>query len=209
MKIHDISLKIEKDMMKYPSLREVVHTFDRDYSKGDDMALSSISMQMHLGTHLDSPYHYVEGGKRIDEIPLECFCGEVQVVESREREIKLEAILSKEIRHDKLLLKTPFSKDLNDKNVNGIHSYFSKDVADYLANSKINLIGIDSFSIDRSGDKEKYNHKRILGANKIVLEGINLYHIVEGSYYLYAFPMNIKNAEGAPCRAVLIEKEVL
>ena len=193
MKIHDISVKIEKNMMKYYSLRDVIHTFERDYSKGDNMSLSSISMQMHLGTHLDSPYHYIKEGKRIDEIPLEKFCGKVQVIEINEKEIKAEDIKTKGIKCDKLLSL----------------SYFSEDAADYLADTNVDLIGIDSFSIDRSGAKEKYVHKKILGAGKIALEGINLYDIDEGFYYLYAFPLNIKGAEGAPCRAVLIEGEIL
>lgn len=209
MKIHDISVKIEKNMMKYYSLRDVIHTFERDYSKGDNMSLSSISMQMHLGTHLDSPYHYIKEGKRIDEIPLEKFCGKVQVIEINEKEIKAEDIKTKGIKCDKLLFKTPYSKDLNNKNKDASLSYFSEDAADYLADTNVDLIGIDSFSIDRSGDKEKYVHKKILGAGKIALEGINLYDIDEGFYYLYAFPLNIKGAEGAPCRAVLIEGEIL
>ena len=42
--------------------------------------------------------------------------------------------------------------------------------------------------------------------NKVVLlEGIRLDEVNEGMYFLSAAPLNIGKAEGAPCRAILIE----
>ena len=50
-------------------------------------------------------------------------------------------------------------------------------------------------------------HKKLLGAGTVLLEGIRLGEVPEGAYFLYAAPINLGGAEGAPCRAVLIGGE--
>ena len=44
--------------------------------------------------------------------------------------------------------------------------------------------------------------------NLVILEGINLAHVKEGSYTLVALPLSIPGSDGAPCRAVLVEGTV-
>ena len=48
-------------------------------------------------------------------------------------------------------------------------------------------------------------HKILLGAEIVLLEGIRLKSVPEGVYLLSAAPLDLGGAEGAPCRAVLIE----
>ena len=48
-------------------------------------------------------------------------------------------------------------------------------------------------------------HLALLGANVVLLEGIRLAHVPEGTYLLHAAPINLGSADGAPCRATLIE----
>ena len=48
-------------------------------------------------------------------------------------------------------------------------------------------------------------HLIMLGAKIILLEGIRLGQVKEGVYSLNAAPINLGGADGAPCRAVLIE----
>ena len=48
-------------------------------------------------------------------------------------------------------------------------------------------------------------HQILLGAGVILLEGIRLGHVKEGVYLLNAAPLNLEGADGAPCRAILIE----
>ena len=48
-------------------------------------------------------------------------------------------------------------------------------------------------------------HRLLLGKEIVLLEGIRLREVPEGVYLLFAAPLNLAGAEGAPCRAVLIE----
>ena len=48
-------------------------------------------------------------------------------------------------------------------------------------------------------------HQVLLGAGVILLEGIRLESVTEGVYLLNAAPLNLGGADGAPCRAILME----
>ena len=50
-------------------------------------------------------------------------------------------------------------------------------------------------------------HLVLLGAEVVLLEGIRLDAIKEGVYLLNAAPLHLGGADGAPCRAVLIDLE--
>lgn len=45
----------------------------------------------------------------------------------------------------------------------------------------------------------------LLGAEVTILEGIRLKDVGEGVYFLNAAPLNLGGADGAPCRAFLME----
>lgn len=72
---------------------------------------------------------------------------------------------------------------------------------------RVTLVGIDSFSVDKEHDKQKAAHKTLLGHGVVLLEGICLEGVADGEYTLMCFPICLRGAEGAPCRAVLLEKE--
>ena len=42
-------------------------------SDGDVCNLSELSMCAHNGTHIDAPFHFLDGGKTVDELPLDRF----------------------------------------------------------------------------------------------------------------------------------------
>ena len=80
----------------------------------------------------------------------------------------------------------------------------SLEAAEVLAKAKIELIGNESQTVGPE-EAPMAVHKLLLGAEVVLLEGIRLSHVPEGAYFLSAAPINLACAEGAPCRAVLIE----
>ena len=48
-------------------------------------------------------------------------------------------------------------------------------------------------------------HKKLLGNNVVVLEGLNLSAIKPGEYELLCLPLKIKHGDGTPMRAALRE----
>lgn len=204
MRMIDISDPLSAEMLRYPSVKPFVHHLVRDYSKGDEVCMSSIEMVVHDGTHIDAPRHYVEGGARIDELPLNRFMGNAQVIWAEQPVITEEVLKKAGITEKMVLVKTPFSVNIRE-NRPGSASYFTAEAARYLAEKGIELAGIDSFSVDKEKDQGKMAHKILLKAGVLLLEGICLEDVRPGIYRLICFPLYIRNSEAAPCRAVLID----
>ena len=111
-------------------------------------------------------------------------------------------LLTKEIsENDFILLKTKnsFSDDFDYNFV-----YLSGDAAKYLVSKKIIGVGIDGLGIERN--QPTYDtHKSLLSNKVMILEGLRLKEVLEGSYKLIILPLKIANVEASPARAILIE----
>ena len=83
------------------------------------------------------------------------------------------------------------------------------DAAEVFAEAGIWLIGGESQSVGPE-DAPMAVHKVLLGAEVVLLEGIRLQEVPEvpeGVYFLNAAPLSLAGADGAPCRAVLVDFE--
>lgn len=76
--------------------------------------------------------------------------------------------------------------------------------AEYLVEKKIDLVGVDYLSVESfHAEFEHPVHKKLLGNNIVVLEGLNLSAIKPGEYELICLPLKIKHGDGTPMRAAL------
>ncbi len=66
-------------------------------------------------------------------------------------------------------------------------------------------MGIDYLSI-APFKSSKPTHKAFLEAGVVIVEGLNLSDVEQGTYDLYCLPLKLGNTEGAPARAILIEE---
>jgi arylformamidase len=73
----------------------------------------------------------------------------------------------------------------------------------------VRLVGIDGPSIDAWDASDFPSHKRLLGANILIVENLVLRHVVPGKYALIAVPLNLIGADGCPIRAVLVPRQFL
>ncbi len=201
----DISMDISADMKVYKGMdsKKPVVSQTSDYNKGDFFE-SKIDMNLHTGTHIDSPLHFVAGGQTIDKITLDRFitkCKVVSCTKSKER-IGIEDLQDKGIEEgDFILLKSRNSlEDILESNF----IYLDRDGAAYLAQRKIKGIGTDALGIERAQPAHE-THKTLLNAGIVILEGLRLKDVEDGEYLLVAPPLKIKGAEAAPARAILIK----
>ena len=162
---------------------------------GDLYNLSTLSMCLHNGTHIDAPSHFIKGGKTVDEMPLDAFVGKCFVAEY-EGKISVEdaaKILEKAASHnatERILLKGNLT--------------VTEDAARVFAESNVKLLGNEGQTIGPK-DAPMAVHLILLEKEMVLLEGIVLTEAHEGVYFLSAAPLNIKGAEGSPCRAWLTE----
>ncbi len=205
MRIYDISMDIFYEMPVYKgkSLKRPVIKVESDYTTGS-VYETRLDMNMHTGTHLDSPLHILQDGKNLDSIDLERVVRPCKVLDLKDAEDKItEAhLVQKNIQSgDFILLKTKNSfLDI----LEGEFIYLDKTGAEYLKDKGISGVGIDSLGIERS-QPEHETHKTLLKADIIILEGLRLKEVDEGEYLLVAAPIKVVGVEAAPARALLIE----
>lgn len=206
MRIFDISMPIHKNMPVYknkedkrPYLQVV-----RDFSQG--VRETKLSIEMHTGTHIDSPLHMLVDGKGISEFSIKDTLTICRVLDFTylDEVITKNDLEKREIKPGEFILlktKNSFSDSFNDQFV-----YLNECGARYLAAQKVRGVGIDSLGIERNQPNHD-THKILFRNNLVVLEGLRLKYINEGHYLLIAVPLNIEGAEASPVRALLIEKD--
>ena len=161
---------------------------------GDFYNLTMFQMCAHNGTHVDAPLHFVRGGKSIDEVGLEPFVGMAYVAEH-------EGVVTAE---DAELILQKAGPDARNRILIKGNAEVSLEAAEVFARAGILLVGNESQTVGPE-DAPMAVHLVLLKAGVALLEGVRLEEVTEGVYLLNAAPLNLGGAEGAPCRAVLIE----
>ena len=194
MKIIDISQEVFSCNV-YPGdpspIAEKVVSIDA----GDVYNMSTLSMCVHNGTHIDAPYHFLNDGNTVEQIPLEYFVGTCYVVQ---RDGELTASDAQNIMLDAKM------NNASERILIGGNVTVTAEAAKVFADNAIKLIGNEGVSIGPV-DAPMEVHKILLSANVVLLEGIVLKGVPEGVCFLNAAPLNLAKLDGAPCRAYLIK----
>lgn len=164
---------------------------------GDRCNLTRLEMSLHSGTHLEAPFHYLNNGRTISEMPLTSFVGECAVIPCGGLTNDLTgADIEKMVR--------PGVKKVLFKTLGGCR--LSRSAAFALIHAGVELVGIDSPSIAPEDDEETV-HRELMMAGVALLEGLTLRHVQSGTYTLVALPLRIDGVEAAPCRAILLKQD--
>ncbi len=171
----------------------------------DAFSLSRISLATHTGTHVDAPAHFVPEGATVDALPPEILIGKARVVEILARErIDRADLEAQDLRDDlRVLLKTRMSGQMQKPEFQEDHLYLTGDAAAYLAQAGLKLVGFDYLSIDRHGASEFPAHHALLGADVVIVEGLDLSEVEPGEYDMICLPLRLAGGDGAPARVIL------
>jgi arylformamidase len=197
----DITMPLHEGTEKpSPSLEGFRLQWDLRIDRGQGRNRSKFSMESHIGTHVDAPVHFIQGGKSIDEIPVENLLGPAEVIHVSYPEAVTADLLEKQ-HHGPDIVLFKYGKERLDRK----WPYFSRDGVEALIARGVKVVGTDNFNIDSIGTEWEIHHL-ILGNKILVIEGLNLGGIADGIYELICLPLLIKGAEAAPARAFLIQK---
>lgn len=163
--------------------------------KGDVCNLTKICMCAHNGTHVDAPYHFLQEGKTLDQIPLEAFVGDCYVVHHQGD------VTGEDARR---FLERACRQKAWERILIGGKAVVTPEAAKVFADAKLKLIGNESQTVGPENAPMEV-HLLLLGAAVVLLEGIVLTNVPEGRYLLNAAPLHLAGADGAPCRAILLE----
>ncbi|MBR3862528.1 MAG: cyclase family protein [Clostridia bacterium] len=198
MKIYDISQEVFGCQV-YPGDPAPEKTELKSMEKGEMYNLTAFNMCAHNGTHIDAPRHFMKDGKTVDEIAPEVFVGKAYVVEHHGvltgEDVARIVTKARERDHEaakRILMKGEVEVSLA--------------AAQVFAASKMLLLGNEPQTVGPQNAPMAV-HLALLSAGVVLLEGICLGEVLEGVYLLNAAPLNLSGAEGAPCRALLIDTD--
>ena len=196
MIIHDISQEVFSCKV-FPGDPSPERQLMLQIADGAVCNLTAFRMCAHNGTHVDAPYHFLQEGKTIDQVALEKFVGYAYVTahegeitaEDAENILKNARAASSEAAR-RILVKGP--------------AVVTEAAADVFADAGLLLFGNESQTVGPEDAPMKV-HLKMLGAEIVLLEGIRLGGVQEGVWFLNAVPLNLGGADGAPCRAILMD----
>lgn len=184
------------------------------------------SASEHVGTHLDAPFHFAEGGWTTDQIPLGQTIGPAVVIDVHSKSSKnsdylleLADIRAWEKVHGRIargaivLIHTGWGRFWGDRkryfgsdepgNVTDLHfPGLAPEAAEFLVKQRrVKAVGIDTPSIDHGPSRDFRAHQILGGANVPVFENVaRLERMPAKGATLFALPMKIKGGSGAPLR---------
>ncbi|MCH1627279.1 arylformamidase [Fredinandcohnia quinoae] len=203
MKIIDISQPLDTNTPEWPG--DTPFEFNINWTMEESLSVNVGKMvtSTHMGTHIDAPFHFDNEGKRVHELDLELYVGKARVIEvSGHERIGIEEIKDYDLAGiERLLIRTKSWTDRRQfpKTI----TYLQPELAPFLADKGIKLVGVDVHSVDPLDSKELYAHHSLHQHGIHILEGIILDHVAPGDYELIALPLKIVGGDGSPVRAIL------
>jgi arylformamidase len=210
MTIHDISLTISPDLPIWPGDPGLELEKISSMDEGADANVTRISAAVHIGTHVDAPYHFLNNGRTVEGLSLEVLTGPCYVLQLPDGidAITAEVLERSEITSDmKRILFGTSNSHLWAKGEKAFQTDFvaiTEDGAEWLVERGVQLVGVDYLSVAPYGDSVP-THKVLLEAGVVIVEGLNLSTVMRGFYDLYCLPLKIADSDGAPARAILIQ----
>lgn len=158
-----------------------------------------VSIGTHVGTHVDAPAHMILKGKTLDQIPVDRFSGKGVYIQM-DKKFDLKKVKKADINEgDIVLFHTGMSDVYYEPAYYENYPAMSEEIADYLVEKKIKMVGVDMCSIDH----EPFPMHKIFLKNEIyIIENLTNLKTLKGKEFtIYAFPLKLQ-IDGSPARVV-------
>ncbi|HEF1903938.1 TPA: arylformamidase [Bacillus cereus] len=199
----DISQPLNNNIATWPG--DTPFSYEVSWSKEDSGSVNvgKLTMSIHTGTHIDAPFHFDNDGKKVLDLDVQVYVGPARIIDVS----NFESIGKKELESfhlegvERLLLRT--SSHGKAEEFPDVIPHLRADIASFLSEKGIRLIGVDVPSVDPLDDKELAAHHQLFKHGIHILENVVLDHVAVGDYELIALPLALTDADGSPVRAVI------
>lgn len=210
-KFVDLSHPIEDRQVSYPkdpTARVTAHRTLEEHG----CHVSQIVLSSHHGTHLDAPFHFIAGGRTLDEIPLERFFGPASLVDlapggtlqgGTELTVEMFQPFAEAFQPGaRVIYRTGWSRRFGQSDYfTGLPS-LTADAAGWMAERRIGLLGMDTPTPSTTAGHECHHILLADGVEIVLVEGLTNLSQLPDRFTFAAFPLNIKGRDGSPVRAV-------
>jgi kynurenine formamidase len=212
----DLSHTIEHGMVTYKGLPAPVicdflsrEASRERYAPGTEFQIGKIEMVANTGTYLDSPFHRYADGADLADLPLtslanlESLVAHVQL--GAGRTIDRLPFKPDEVRGKAVLVHTGWDRHWRTDQYFEEHPFLTGDLAEWLAESGVALVGIDSFNIDSVHTGERPVHTTLLGQGIPIVEHMTgLAALPDHGSRFFAVPPKVRAFGTFPVRAFAI-----
>ena len=203
-RIWDISPPVHAGAPVFPGDTPYAQHWSAEIGPGCPVNVSALTLSPHVGAHADAPLHYDPAGAAIGPLDLSPYLGPCRVIHAiGVRPLLLWEHLAHAVQGlpPRVLVRTYARMPVEawDSQL----AAFAPDTVERLADAGVQLIGIDTASIDPADSKTLDSHQVIRRRDLRVLENLVLDDVPEGDYELIALPLKLMSADASPVRAVL------
>jgi arylformamidase len=209
----DLSHTIEDGMITYKGLPAPLicdHLSRADsrkvYAPGTEFQIGRITMVANTGTYIDAPFHRYADGADIADFGLGAIAGLDAVVVhldgKRGRSIARGELAASDVEGKAVLVHTGWARHWRTDAYFENHPFLTADAAAFLRDAGARLVGIDSYNIDDTADRERPVHTTLLGAGIPIVEHLTrLDALPERGFRFSAVPPKVRGMGTFPVRA--------
>lgn len=196
--------------------------------KENQSAVFSLQLTTQCFTHIESKAHFYEGGRTIDEVPLDWFFNDGVVIDMMHKQAG-EGVSAEDLEKagadiregDIIIIRTGWTdRTFGTREFWADLIHLKEDAGDWIVSKKPRAL-MQDFMTDISPVKKceccgglipepKFcpNHFKFMGADMLLIEWCtNLGAITKPRVQVVALPLRIKGTEGAPARVIVVEEE--
>jgi kynurenine formamidase len=207
-RIIDLSLHVD------PKTTTRLCEVDRFFQESTQDYHSNVRVASHLGTHIESPYHYDDSWKDLVDLPLSAFVGRGVKLELQCQPLspitrKILDTANKELvkKGDCVVLSSPyhcvpFSNDPNDQ-----RPYLVRESGEWFAEKEVKCIAFgDAVAIEHSVKDACDIHEVVMPNDIMFLEVMQNIDLINDPVFFISYtPMPIKTLDSCCVRAYAIE----
>ena len=205
-RLWDISPPVHAGSPVFPGDTPYQQQWGATLGPGCPVNVGVLTLSPHVGAHADAPLHYSPDGAAVGALSLEPYLGRCRVIHAIGKGPLVEWAHLAHALHElppRVLVRT--YQHMPQGHFDDALPAFAPATVERLADAGVQLIGIDSASIDPAASKNLPSHQVIRRRNLRVLENLLLDDVPEGDYELIALPLKLTTADASPVRAILRE----
>ncbi|CDQ42035.1 MULTISPECIES: arylformamidase [Virgibacillus] len=204
----DISQPLTNNIANWPGDTPFSYSLTASIKETTSVNIGQITTSLHIGTHIDAPYHFDANGSTVEQLDINHYVGDAVVFDVSHVDKITDNVLNQltwPANIKRVLLRTslPNIPTRFPENIPRL----DPSIAAFLQEKEVTLLGVDIPSVDPPESKDLRTHHTLHKHGIHILENITLDQVSPGIYELIALPLPIQGADGSPVRAVLRPKE--
>jgi arylformamidase len=176
--------------------------------------MSEVKLWSHVGTHMESPFHYLKDGGDVSTIPLKRVVGEGILVDFSDKKAK-EAITAAELEQrgkntqagDIVFIRTNLSHNYRTPQSHD-RPYFTLEAIQWLVDRKIGCLGVDCSGIEKRDEPKQPDHELLFKNGIPLIEHLaHLDELTQERFFVVAVPWRVHGLEASPVSVIAFVEE--